>query len=60
MITNSKEILEFQRKHFQNRYKKSVGEGIAWDNFSSLDGTSIDDLERDILEDDLTIQELEP
>lgn len=59
LLSDSKKILEFQRSHFQDRYKRSVDGDLDHDEFSSLEGAEIDDLERDIIEDEFTVRDLE-
>lgn len=58
LLEEPEKILEFERRHFEERYKVSVHDPSASDPFSEADSGKIDDLDRACLEDPLTKEEL--
>lgn len=59
MVQNPDEILEIEKDFFQKIYKKRVLASSLPDPYSSAPSGSIDDLEKVILDDPISTEELE-
>lgn len=58
LLVNPNEILDFEKKHFEDRYKITVDNARLPDIFSEADSGKLDDLDRACLEDPFTKEEL--
>lgn len=59
LLVDPKLILEYERSHFESRYRKTVNQDVLSDRFSSAAGVVLDDLEHDCIEDELSLDDLE-
>lgn len=59
LVTNTKEILAMGEQHFKEIYTPTVIDSQDPDMFSSQEHSSLDDLERETFEDDISLIELE-
>lgn len=58
LLVNPEDILRFEKEHFQDRYKITVKDSHIPDLFSSGNSGRLDDLERTVLDDNLSKEEL--